>query len=120
MTVRLKKQVPARNRGEENGVSPLETGDHMDRKSFHARYVAVLVEEPREPRVVWLVNRNGRFEELAPGRDGIFRSEVFPGLWLDPAALLRLDSAALLKTLKRGLASKAHREFVGRLAAGPT
>ena len=41
--------------------------------------------EPDE--VYWFVLRNGRFVDLPPGPDGIYRSEVFPGLWLDPDAL---------------------------------
>ena len=41
--------------------------------------------EPDE--VLWFVLREGRFIELPPGPDGIYRSEVFPGLWLDPEAL---------------------------------
>lgn len=76
-------------------------------------YVVLLVQEPR---VLWLVNRNGRFEELAPGEDGLYRSEVFPGLWLDAAALLRLDSRAVRESLERGLASEEHGQFVERLS----
>ena len=40
-------------------------------------------------RIHWFIRRDDRFEELPPGPDGIFRSEVFPGLWLDPEALYR-------------------------------
>ena len=36
----------------------------------------------------WFVLRQGRFEKLSPGHDGILRSAIFPGLWLDPDALL--------------------------------
>ena len=36
-------------------------------------------------QVDWFVNREGRFEPLPPSADGILRSTVFPGLWLDPA-----------------------------------
>jgi hypothetical protein len=50
-------------------------------------------------------------------RDGLYRSKVFPGLWLDPAALLRRDLAGLLAVLERGLASPEHAEFVAKLAA---
>ena len=39
--------------------------------------------------VHWFVRRDGRFVELLPGPDGIYRSEVFPGLWLEPRGLLR-------------------------------
>src|SRR4051812_42709546 len=35
--------------------------------------------EPDEVR--WFIRRGERFEELAPGEGGIYRSEVFPGLW---------------------------------------
>jgi hypothetical protein len=40
---------------------------------------------------------------------------VFPGLWLDAAALLRLDSARLLEVLQQGLADRSHAAFVKRL-----
>jgi Uma2 family endonuclease len=78
-------------------------------------YVVVVV---RTQQVVWWVNRGGRFEELTPGADGIYRSEVFPGLWLDPAALLRQDGPRLLEVLRQGLQSPEHTAFVTRLA-GP-
>lgn len=77
-------------------------------------YVVVLV---RQRRVVWFVLCNGQFAELPPGTDGIYRSEVFPGLWLDPAALLRLDGPRLREVLQQGLASPEHAAFVARLAA---
>jgi hypothetical protein len=62
------------------------------------------------------VLRNGQFEELAPGGDGILRSEVFPGLWLDPAALLQRDSTRIREVLQQGLATPEHAAFVARLA----
>ena len=34
----------------------------------------------------WFVQRGNEFARLAPHPDGVFRSEVFPGLWLDAAA----------------------------------
>jgi Uma2 family endonuclease len=79
-------------------------------------YVVVLV---REPRVIWHVLREGRFVELSPEDDGLYRSTVFPGLWLDPEALLRGKSRALREALERGLAAPEHAEFVRRLAQTP-
>jgi Uma2 family endonuclease len=70
----------------------------------------------RQRRVYWFVRRGGRFEELAPGQDGILRSEVFPGLWLDPAALLQLDGRRLKEVLRQGLATPEHAAFVAKLA----
>jgi Uma2 family endonuclease len=52
---------------------------------------------------------------IRPDRQGISRSRVFPGLWVDVAALLNLDSARLMEVLQEGLASRAHATFVKRL-----
>ena len=68
----------------------------------------------------WFVLGNGKFEKLSAGEDGILRSRVFPGLWLDTAALLRNDFGPLLNVLDRGLKSPEHVEFVARLTAQPT
>jgi hypothetical protein len=46
---------------------------------------------------------------------GIYRSKIFPGLWLDPAAMLRGDKKALKATIQRGLSSPEHTAFVARL-----
>jgi Uma2 family endonuclease len=77
-------------------------------------YVVVAL---RQARVFWFVSRNGRFEELPPGPDGVLRSEVFPGLWLDPNALLRRDRKHLLEVLRQGLATREHTDFVKILAS---
>jgi hypothetical protein len=47
--------------------------------------------------------------------EGLLKSEIFPGLWLDPAALLRGDLATVLAVVQRGLASPEHAAFVARL-----
>lgn len=74
----------------------------------------------RTHKVYWFVRRRGRFKDLAPGPDGIFRSEVFPGLWLDPAALLRRDGKRVLAVLRQGLATPEHEAFVAKLARKAT
>jgi Uma2 family endonuclease len=76
-------------------------------------YVVVVL---RQSRVFWFISRHGRFEELPLGDDGVFRSEVFPGLWLDPAALLRLDKLRIREVLQQGLATPEHAAFVARLS----
>ena len=67
--------------------------------------------------VYWFVLRSGRFFELPPGPDGIYRSEVFPGLWLDPTALLARDLRRLRAVAELGCATPEHAAFVARLAA---
>lgn len=70
--------------------------------------------DPDEVR--WFVRRDGQFAEVPPGADGILRSEVFPGLWLDPRALFAGDLDALIAALERGLATPEHAAFVAELA----
>jgi Uma2 family endonuclease len=65
----------------------------------------------------WYVLRGEQFERLSPGQDGILKSTAFPGLWLDPAALLRGDVNAVLAVVQRGSRSPEHAEFVARLEA---
>ena len=68
-----------------------------------------------EGKVDWYVNRGGRFEPMPPPADGILRSECFPGLWLDPAALMRGDVYGVLDIVQQGLNTPEHAEFVARL-----
>ena len=63
----------------------------------------------------WFVLRQSQYDRLPLGPDGCYRSEVFPGLWLDPAALTRGDRATVLQVLQQGLASSEHAAFVSRL-----
>ncbi len=67
--------------------------------------------------VIWHVLREGRLVAVPPGADSLYRSEVFPGLWLDPAALLAGDRVGLRVALHQGLATAEHSAFVARLAA---
>jgi Uma2 family endonuclease len=71
----------------------------------------------QQRQAFWFVRRGGQFEPLAVGPDGIFRSEVFPGLWLDPAALIGRAPSQYLEVLRQGLATPEHAAFVARLAA---
>ena len=54
-------------------------------------------------------------QELPMDSDGVFRSRVLPGFWIDEAALLDLDLPRLLQTLNQGLASPEHAAFVAEL-----
>jgi Uma2 family endonuclease len=47
--------------------------------------------------------------------DRVFRSRVFPGLWIDEAATIAEDLRKLLATLRRGLKSAEHAAFVRQL-----
>src|SRR5262249_7610364 len=53
--------------------------------------------------VDWFVLRQDRYERLSLDAAGVYRSEVFPGLWLDAPALVRRDLARVLAVLQQGL-----------------
>jgi Uma2 family endonuclease len=66
-------------------------------------------------QIDWFVLRDGEFVRLPIDDTGLYRSEVFPGLWLDPAALVRGDTHIVQTALQSGLASSEHADFVERL-----
>ncbi len=63
----------------------------------------------------WFVLREGRYDALAPGDDLLIRSEACPGLWLDPAALIRGDMVRVAQVAQHGIASPEHAAFLMRL-----
>jgi Uma2 family endonuclease len=66
-----------------------------------------------EQRLVWWELREGEYQEMAADAEGVLKSRVFPGLWLDARALLNGDMKTVLATLWRGLESIEHRDFAG-------
>lgn len=75
-----------------------------------------LVWRVRDQDVDWFTLRGGTYHRLAPGEDGILRSEAFPGLWLDPAALVSGNQAQVLAVLHQGISSPEHAMFAQHLA----
>ncbi|MGH9173352.1 MAG: Uma2 family endonuclease, partial [Vicinamibacterales bacterium] len=69
----------------------------------------------REKRAVRWVREGDKFAERPADDDGILRSAVFPGLWLDVEAFFRRDGRRLKEVLEMGLATPEHAAFVGRL-----
>jgi len=86
--------------------------DQYERAGVRELIVAAL--DPDE--LYWFVLRDGRYERLAPGPDGLCRSEAFPGLWLDPEALFEGDLPRLSAAVDLGVATPEHAAFVARLA----
>jgi Uma2 family endonuclease len=68
----------------------------------------------RENRLEWWRLVEGEYLPLEP-QNGIYRSEVFPGLWLDGEALLQADWKRVRETLAQGIASPEHAAFVEEL-----
>ncbi len=65
----------------------------------------------------WFTLRDGRYEKLSPEPDGTVHSTAFPGLWLDPAAMVRGDLATVQSVVQRGVSSPEQTAFVIRLHA---
>jgi hypothetical protein len=77
-------------------------------------YLAVVM---FEQQIRWHVLINGHYQLLPPDADGLWRSRVFPGLWLDGQALLSGNVRQVLDRLQDGLRSPEHDRFVTELAA---
>ena len=54
-------------------------------------------------QLLWFVLRDGKLVEPPADSDGLYRSAVFPGLWLDPQALIAGNTRRLREVLDRGL-----------------
>ena len=77
-------------------------------------YVVVVL---RQRVVRWFVLQNGTYREVAVEADGLFKSTIFPGLWLDAPALLRRDVRQVMDTLQHGIEMPEHAAFVQQLQA---
>lgn len=64
----------------------------------------------------WFVLQENQYEQLPADDDGVLRSTVYPGLWLDAPALLRGDLAQVLAVVTQGVRSPEHAAFVQRMA----
>jgi Uma2 family endonuclease len=71
---------------------------------------------PAKQKVAWHVLVEGKYRELMADADSIFRSRVFPGLWLNPEQLWKCDYAGIAATIQQGSASPEHAAFVKELA----
>lgn len=80
------------------------------RRAGVLEYLVLCMEEQE---VHWFHFPSG--ETIAPNRQGVSWSRVFPGLWFEVSALLRLDSTRLMEVLQQGLAGREHAAFVKRL-----
>ena len=71
----------------------------------------------RDAEVDWFVLRDGQFVKLPLATDGLYHSEVLPGLWLDPRAVTARNAAEMFAVAMQGVASPEHKAFVTKLQA---
>jgi hypothetical protein len=65
----------------------------------------------------WFILREDRYEPLGLDTSGIYKSQVLPGLWLDPALLIGADLQGVAEVSRRGIESDEHAQFAKRLQA---
>lgn len=70
-----------------------------------------------ESAIDWFVLYDGNYRRLEADAEGLLKSAVFPGLWLDTRALLAGDLAAAVAAANRGLATPEHAAFIESLEA---
>lgn len=68
-----------------------------------------------DQEIDWFVLREGKYRRIVLAEDGLLKSHVFPGLWLDVKALVRGDLSAVLSSVQSGAASPEHADFVRQL-----
>ncbi len=68
-----------------------------------------------EKQFDWLLLEDEEYRPNPPDTQGLIHSRVFPGLTLDVAALLEMNTARVLDVLEASLRSPAHAAFVARL-----
>jgi hypothetical protein len=69
-----------------------------------------------EKEIRWHTLNKNKYGLLPPDDDGLWRSRIFPGLWLDGKALLARNVQKVLDRLQEGLRSSEHQRFVADLA----
>jgi len=74
-----------------------------------------LIWRTEDEAVDWFVLEEDEYRPLPAAADGLLRSRAFPGLWLDPQALLTGDGAKLMAQLQEGLQSAEHGTFAAEL-----
>jgi Uma2 family endonuclease len=72
-----------------------------------------IVFDARHPALHWMQFPSR--EPIHPDARGIYKSNFFPGLWIDSKALARNDAAAMIAAVDKGTKTAAHRKFVQKL-----
>jgi Uma2 family endonuclease len=74
-----------------------------------------LVLQVYEQKASWFRLQDGEYQAIPADAQGILRSVLFPGLWLDPAKFWAADLSGLIATVQQGLTSPEHGAFVEQL-----
>ncbi|MCT7971941.1 Uma2 family endonuclease [Laspinema olomoucense] len=65
-----------------------------------------------DEKIDWFRLEDGDYVSVLPDEQGIIRSQVFPGLWLDIPNLIQGNMQQVLTILQQGISSPEHQGFV--------
>lgn len=85
---------------------------HVYRRNGVREYLVLLTHEQEVRWYSWL---SGETEEIQSDEQGVLRSQLFPGLYLDPDRFWQGDLSGVLKVLNEGLESADHAAFVKQI-----
>ena len=93
--------------------------DTLEKKETYRRagVQEYIVWRSQDAELDWWQLVEDEYLRLEPDADGIVKSRVFPGLWLDVQAMLAENGARVLSVLQQGLADESHAAFVARLSS---
>jgi Uma2 family endonuclease len=94
------------------------SNDLYDKKRAYRRngVQEYIVWQILENKVDWFSLQNDEYVTLEADTNGVIKSRIFPGLWLDMTALLTGEMTKVLAVLQLGLNSAEHQAFVDRLS----
>ncbi|MFK0732460.1 MAG: Uma2 family endonuclease [Gloeotrichia echinulata GP01] len=92
--------------------------DLYDKKKVYRRngVKEYIIWQSLDNKLDWFSLQNGEYVSLEPDAEGVIKSRVFPGLWLDVQALRTGEMTQVLAVLQNGLNSQEHQGFVQQLS----
>ncbi|NET27627.1 Uma2 family endonuclease [Okeania sp. SIO1I7] len=102
----------------EIAASTVSIDVHEKKKIYRRNQVQeYLVWRVEDGEIDCLSLQKGEYVQLQPNSKGIICSEIFPGLWLDKAALLTGKLIKVIEVVQLGLATAEHQNFVDKLSS---
>jgi len=94
----------------------------FDLNEKHAAYeqngiLEYIVWRVEDQAIDWFILKRGKYQRLVKTKSGLYKSKVFPGLWLDDKAMIAGDLAKVIEIVQQGVASPEHLRFVEKLRA---
>ena len=92
--------------------------DSHDKKHAYRRngIQEYIIWRSRDQEIDWFSLQEGEYILITPNEQGILKSTVFPGLWLDVEAFIAGDLSKVLDVLRTGINTSEHQAFVRTLS----